>query len=149
MAGNGGNSLRQQQQQQQQQQHSGAVHRAVSLLPTGRAGADDWFEGQVGLRSVSDTQGEGGGALSTILGLRETAAFVQNGLGGTLDMLEQGKNLLNWSHPQRTSLVLAASVGLWLVFVLVPFRFLLLGAGLFEFFKKFLPSPVRKLSTCC
>jgi hypothetical protein len=51
----------------------------IELLPTGRFEVDDGGEGDEA----------GGGAISTILGMKETAGFVQNGLGDAIDFVEK------------------------------------------------------------
>jgi len=99
---------------------------ALELLPTGRFEMDE--DGEVG----------GSGTISTLLGMKETAAFVQNGLGDALDIVEKYKNLLNWSRPDHTFLVFAATFLLWIILVFIPSRYLLLIGGCFEFLKKFL-----------
>jgi hypothetical protein len=117
----------------------GAVHRrAVALLPTGRLDGD-WVEGAFGSVGLGmDDGGGGGGTLQTLLGMRETLASVQNGLGDAVELCEKVKNLLNWTHPQRTRAVLAAASLLSLVLSFVPFRYLLLAGGTFEFTKVWL-----------
>jgi len=117
----------------------GAVHRrALALLPTGRLDSD-WVEGAFGsLAGLDADSGGGGGTLQTLLGVRETLTSVQNGLGDAVEMCERIKNLLNWTHPQRTRLVLAAAVALLVVLIVAPFRYLLLAGGVFEFTKGWL-----------
>lgn len=70
--------------------------------------------------------------------MRETAAFVQNGLGFVLDAIESYKNLLNWTHPKKTAMVYAVAIAVWLAFVILPGRIIILTIGLFEFLKKFI-----------
>jgi len=116
----------------------GAVHRrALALLPTGRLDSD-WVEGAFGSVTGLDTASGGGGTLQTLLGVRETLTSVQNGLGDAVEMCERIKNLLNWTHPQRTRLVLAAATLVLVVLVVAPFRYLLLAGGVFEFTKVWL-----------
>src|SRR5690606_17495173 len=75
-------------------------------------------------------------SLSTLWNLRDNVAYVQNVLARILDNLESFKNLLNWTHPRKTAVVYAVMVATWIAFVNIPGRYLILLAGLYQFFKK-------------
>lgn len=108
-----------------------ATKHSVALLPSSSSQS---------LFPLDDAPSTASSTLTTLFGLRDTAASVQNWLASTLDQIESTKNLLNWTHPSKSSLVFAAAVMLWLLFVFVPTRYVILAVGCFEFGKAFIPA---------
>lgn len=53
--------------------------------------------------------------------------------------LERSKNLLNWTHPQKTKLVFNLVVFLFVLFSVIPSRFFVLMVVLFFFTEHFRP----------
>ena len=90
---------------------------------------------------ASQTEANAGGAswVSTIWNSTTYLEYVSNLMAWLLDSIESFKNLFNWSAPGKTWPLYMAVVGLWLLAVFVPGRFLLLALGLYQFFACFLP----------
>ncbi|EWM25237.1 protein c kinase isoform a [Nannochloropsis gaditana] len=80
-----------------------------------------------------------GGVFSSVWNLRSTVKHFQNLLDGYLSYAESWKNLLNWTHPQKTLAIYAALWALWLICLLLPTRYLILVAGLYEFTFRLFP----------
>lgn len=89
--------------------------------------------------SSSSSSAGGGGVLSSVWNLRSTVRHMQNLLDGYLSYAESWKNLLNWTHPQKTLVIYGALWCLWLLCIVVPTRYLILMGGLYEFTFRLLP----------
>lgn len=63
----------------------------------------------------------------------------QNYLFGINNSLEQFRNLFNWTHPRKTHFLMKLMLGLFLLLVLVPSRFIILFLGIFLFTERFRP----------
>ena len=66
-------------------------------------------------------------------------AWAQNVLYGINNTMERTKNAFNWAHPRKTAAVFALFVFLFVLFILVPSRFILLFLFLFFFTERFRP----------
>jgi len=63
----------------------------------------------------------------------------QNFLYGWNNTLEQFKNLWNWSHPRKTAALMFLTCFLFVLFLVVPSRFIILFVGIFLFTERFRP----------
>lgn len=73
------------------------------------------------------------GAFKTVSGFAGTLQVIQNFLGKLANTLEAVRNLLNFTDPYKSSLVLAVVTILWLVLSLLPTRLIIFVAGLAQF----------------
>lgn len=69
------------------------------------------------------------GAIDTVRGISGYLLAVQNGLGSVLDTIEAARNLVNFTDPTKSFLVVAVLYLLWLVLYYAPFRFLVFILG--------------------
>jgi hypothetical protein len=76
--------------------------------------------------------------IAAMRSLRSSARDVQSTVSSVLDTAEAAKNLLNWTHPQKTALIAAVIALLWGFLLVVPGRYILLIGGLFAFGEKWL-----------
>lgn len=77
--------------------------------------------------------------ISAVTSMHANTVYAQNLLGGILDVLESCKNALNWTHPSKTAVLFATTVGLAALFWRCPTRWLALAAGLYEFTYRLVP----------
>ena len=91
-------------------------------------------------RTAAMSEGEGIGLIGTSLntfntvrGLGGQLQTVQNHVGNTLDMIERGRNLLNFSSPNRSSAIFLSLLPVWLIFAAVPTRALIVVAGIGQY----------------
>jgi len=85
--------------------------------------------------------------LSTVVTANEYAVYAQNLLGRILDFGEGFKNLLTWTHPEKTLfLFLCACFGV-ILFARVQTRYLILAGGLYEFLYRLLPGDGSPMTT--
>jgi len=80
-------------------------------------------------------------AISTLWNARDHIKYVQNKLGGIVGTLESFKNLFNWTQPVKTLPLYLIIVGVWILTVFVPGRYLILAVGMSEFLYEFFPQP--------
>ena len=85
--------------------------------------------------------------LSTAVTAHEYLAWAQNALGRYLDVMESMKNLVNWTHPEKTGLIFAGVLVGAVLFCRVKTRWLVLAFGLYEFTYRLLPSSASTV-TC-
>lgn len=57
------------------------------------------------------------------------------------------KQLLNWTHPHKTSIIYGIVVLAWMVLMVVPGRYIILAVGLYEFSKVWLGVPEKSPET--
>lgn len=73
-----------------------------------------------------DIIGSSMGALNTFRGLGETVQTIQNTLGNAVDVIERVRNLLNFTDPGLSSLLLFGLSIIWVFLTLTPTRVLFL-----------------------
>ena len=73
--------------------------------------------------------------------MRDHIKYVQNVMNWLLDIVESGKNWLNWTIPEKTFIIYATFLILWILTIMIPGRILILLVGLYEFLYIFLPIP--------
>lgn len=61
-----------------------------------------------------------------------------------LNYIEKFKNICLWVYPAKTKPLYIGLIGIWLLTVLIPGRYLILGIGLYQFLFKFIPEPSEK-----
>jgi hypothetical protein len=83
----------------------------------------------------------GPGVVSTLWHLRDNVKYVQNVMGFILKWIESFKNLLNWTMPSKTYPFYVALICIFVLTVLIPGRYIILGIGIYQFGFKFLPEP--------
>ena len=80
-------------------------------------------------------------AVNRALGIGGTVQVVQNTLGSILDLVEGVINLLNFTDPFKSSTIFVGLLLIWLVFVIIPTRHIVLLSGLAQygvtFFEKY------------
>uniref|UniRef100_A0A7S2KQJ6 Uncharacterized protein n=2 Tax=Leptocylindrus danicus TaxID=163516 RepID=A0A7S2KQJ6_9STRA len=74
--------------------------------------------------------------INTVRGMGGNAQWLQNTLGNLLDFVESFRNLFTWACPQKSMLVFSALSMVWIVLCIIPTRFIILSAGLYEFVGK-------------
>ncbi|KAH8072442.1 hypothetical protein JL721_3717 [Aureococcus anophagefferens] len=77
----------------------------------------------------------------------EYLAWAQNALGRYLDVMESMKNLVNWTHPEKTGLIFVGVLVGAVLFCRIKTRWLTLAFGLYEFTYRLLPSSASTV-TC-
>ncbi|KAH8051703.1 hypothetical protein JL722_10530 [Aureococcus anophagefferens] len=77
----------------------------------------------------------------------EYLAWAQNALGRYLDVMESMKNLVNWTHPEKTGLIFVGVLVGAVLFCRIKTRWLALAFGLYEFTYRLLPSSASTV-TC-
>ncbi|KAK7249644.1 hypothetical protein SO694_00004211 [Aureococcus anophagefferens] len=85
--------------------------------------------------------------LSTAVTAHEYLAWAQNALGRYLDVMESMKNLVNWTHPEKTGLIFVGVLVGAVLFCRIKTRWLTLAFGLYEFTYRLLPSSASTV-TC-
>ncbi|CAB9499353.1 C1 [Seminavis robusta] len=73
------------------------------------------------------------GAFKTVSGFAGTLQLIQNFLGKVVNTIEAVRNLLNFTDPFKSTVVLSLVTILWLILSLVPTRVVVLVAGLAQF----------------
>jgi hypothetical protein len=73
------------------------------------------------------------GAINTVRGFSGHLLAVQNGLGSVLDIVEASINVVNFSDPLKSSVVLAVLVILWSVLAVVPLRLIAFSIGIIPY----------------
>jgi len=73
------------------------------------------------------------GAFSKALGIGGTVQVVQNTLGSIIDMIEGLLNILNFTDPYKSSIIFVSLLPVWMVFRLIPTRYIVLVAGLAQY----------------
>jgi hypothetical protein len=79
------------------------------------------------------TTSSGGSTFSALWHMRTNVQYVQNLIGGVIDSAESFKNVFTWAQPDRTAILFVLALLGWVVTQTVPSRYLILGAGLYEF----------------
>jgi hypothetical protein len=77
--------------------------------------------------------------VSSLWNLRSTVKHIQNLLEDWLGWIESCKNLLSWAHPRKTAAIYAVMVVGFLTLLVVPTRYMIMCAGVYEFLYKFFP----------
>ncbi|VEU38305.1 unnamed protein product [Pseudo-nitzschia multistriata] len=73
------------------------------------------------------------GSVSKAFGIGGTIQVVQNTLGSIIDLVEGVMNLLNFTDPYKSSTIFVGSFLVWVVFCIIPTRYLILSAGLVQY----------------
>jgi len=73
------------------------------------------------------------GAVNKALGIGGTVQVIQNTLGSILDLIEGVINILNFTDPFKSSTIFVGLMLLWLVFVIIPTRHIVLLSGLAQY----------------
>ncbi len=73
------------------------------------------------------------GAVSKALGIGGTVQVVQNTLGSIIDIIEGLINILNFTDPYKSSIIFVGLLPVWIVFRLIPTRYIVLVAGLAQY----------------
>ena len=94
---------------------------------------------ETSLNRLLGTKNSMNNPLSTVVSVHENATYAQNCLGYVLDFLESWKNMLSWTHPEKTGFVLLCSLVGVLLFAKIQTRWLLLAGGLYEFTYRLIP----------
>jgi hypothetical protein len=80
-----------------------------------------------------DLVGSSIGAVNTALGIGGTVQIVQNTLGSVLDCMEAAINAFNFTDPFKSSVIFGGLFVVWLVLILIPTRYIILGAGFAQY----------------
>jgi len=107
------------------QNNKAAYDAMVSLLQSHHDGSKD----------------ESSSSLSTIWNLRANVEWVQNLLNGILGKIESFKNIFNWTYPHKTSIIFFSVLFAFVLFFLIPGRWIILVVGIHEFLYCFYPHP--------
>ena len=73
------------------------------------------------------------GAVSKALGIGGTVQVVQNTLGSIIDSIESLINILNFTDPYKSSIIFASLLPVWVVFRLIPTRYIVLVTGVAQY----------------
>jgi len=72
-------------------------------------------------------------AVSKALGIGGTVQVVQNTLGSIVDSVEGFINLINFTDPYKSSIIFVGLLPCWVIFCLIPTRYIILLAGLAQY----------------
>eukprot|EP00536_Pseudo-nitzschia_multiseries_P006667 jgi/Psemu1/255572/estExt_Genewise1Plus.C_1450049 len=73
------------------------------------------------------------GSVSKAFGIGGTIQVVQNTLGSIIDLIEGVINILNFTDPYKSSTIFVSSVLVWVLFCIIPTRYIVLLAGLVQY----------------
>jgi len=85
------------------------------------------------------------GSVSKAFGIGGTIQVVQNTLASIIDRIEAVINILNFTDPYKSSMVFVGSFLVWVLFCIIPTRYLILFAGLAQYGITFVDKYVKKL----
>ena len=97
--------------------------------------------------ALSNRNNGAGGTIETLWNMPENIKYVQNLMSWLLDLAESTKNLMNWSSPARTWPLYAALIMAFLLTILVKNRYIVLLAGLQQFFDIFISGPSSSMNS--
>jgi hypothetical protein len=92
-------------------------------------------------RMLYGNESKKGGAISAIWNMRDNVTYVQNLFASILNSIESFKNIFLWTYPSKTLPIYWCLAAIWLAFVFIPGRYLILAIGLYQFLYKFIPEP--------
>jgi len=75
---------------------------------------------------------------NTVRGVTGQVQFIQNQLGNVLNYIEIIRNAFNFTCPEKSAFILCCIGTLWLLFALIPTRFVILAAGLGQYIATFM-----------
>lgn len=73
------------------------------------------------------------GAVTKALGIGGTVQVVQNTLGSIIDFIEGLINILNFTDPYKSSIIFVCLLPVWMIFHIIPTRYIILVAGLAQY----------------
>ena len=93
------------------------------------------------LQSLLKTKEKETSTISVLWSMPDNITYVQNLMNWLLDLIESIKNIFNWTNPSKTFPIYLCIISIWLLTIIIPGRYLVLGFGLYQFFIVFIPIP--------